>query len=90
MELTKKRSWAPSPSKSKNTTPEPIVSGRYFFPKAPFVWRNVMPEALVTSVKTMPGAPDAWAWSRGSGLMASVAAAKIETTASSRLIDAPR
>src|ERR1700683_2415314 len=34
-------------------TPEPIVSGRYFLPKPPLLWRKWMPACAVTSVKVM-------------------------------------
>ncbi len=33
----------PSPSASKKAQPEPIVSGRYFFPALPLLWTNLMP-----------------------------------------------
>src|SRR6185436_16577870 len=63
------------------TTPLPIVSGRYFLPKAPLVWRKRMPAAVVTSVKVRPGAA-AWAAARGSG---HVAAARPAAAATSRI-----
>ena len=46
--FTKSRSWSPSPSRSKKATPLPMVSGRYFSPKAPFSWTNRIPAASVT------------------------------------------
>src|SRR5688572_22182946 len=49
-ELINSASCHPSPSASKNAAPDPIVSGRYFLPNAPLLWRNRMPAAEVTSV----------------------------------------
>ena len=43
-------SCRPSPSASKNATPEPIVSGRYFLPTAPLLCLKRRPAAAVTSV----------------------------------------
>ena len=43
-------SGQPSPSASRNAQPDPIVSGRYFFPALPLLWVNRMPAAAVTSV----------------------------------------
>jgi hypothetical protein len=54
VEFTKKMSCLSSPSKSRNTTPEPMVSGRYFWPNAPLVWRNEILAAAVTSTKRTP------------------------------------
>src|SRR5688572_23221533 len=44
-------SCAPSPSTSRNAPPAPIVSGRYFLPKAPLSCVKWIPAVLVTSVK---------------------------------------
>src|SRR5262245_56981933 len=35
-----------------NAPPEPLVSGRYFLPVAPLLWRNRMPACWVTSVNS--------------------------------------
>src|SRR5262245_35106762 len=43
-------SCQPSPSASSTTTPDPIVSGRYFLPNAPLLWTKRMPAACVMSV----------------------------------------
>src|SRR5260221_61688 len=51
MALTKKRSGRPSPSASKKTTPEPMVSGRYLRPRAPLLWVRRMPAGRVAWVK---------------------------------------
>src|SRR5216684_747884 len=40
----------PSPSASKNATPDPMVSGSHFFPVRPELWTKRMPAAAVTSV----------------------------------------
>ena len=48
--LSSRMSGQPSPSASKNAAPEPIVSGRYFFPARPLLWVKLMPAADVTSV----------------------------------------
>src|SRR5688500_17036659 len=49
-ELINSASCHPAPSASKNAAPDPIVSGRYFRPNAPLLWRKRMPAVDVTSV----------------------------------------
>ena len=53
--FTKNRSCRPSLSTSSTTTPDPMVSGSSFWPKAPLLCRKVTPAAAVTSVKANPG-----------------------------------
>src|SRR3954467_5469978 len=55
IEFTKNTSCHPSPSASKKTTPEPIVSGRYFFPNAPLLCAKRIPACRVTSVNVSDG-----------------------------------
>src|SRR5262245_44444328 len=57
LELMNRMSGQPSPSASKNATPEPIVSGKYFFPNAPLLCLKRMPANDVTLVNVGP--PDA-------------------------------
>jgi hypothetical protein len=50
VDCTRTMSCQPSPSTSTNAQPDPIVSGRYFFPNAPFSCLKRIPAAAVTSV----------------------------------------
>src|SRR6186997_1298438 len=46
-------SCQPSLSKSRNAPPAPIVSGRYFLPKAPLLCLKRMPASAVISVNSI-------------------------------------
>src|SRR5690349_25056490 len=46
-------SCQPSLSYSRNAPPEPIVSGRYFLPKAPLLCLKRIPASVVTSVNSI-------------------------------------
>src|SRR5688572_28707550 len=81
--LTKSRSHQPSPSASKKTTPEPIVSGSHLPPARPLLCEKRMPAAAVTSVKVGAwglGLAACEAWGLGLGAW-EVPSAAVRTTA---------
>ena len=86
--VDEQESCQPSPSASRKATPDPSVSGRYFLPKAPLLWRKRMPAGAVTSVKwTGSPAPrrPAHAAARGAGKQQRVAVSRPRRDLSARL-----